>query len=93
MDIGSSYLMSDLLAAFLYGQLEQWEMVQSRRRRIWENYDAASRRLGRGARIVRRPIVPVCHCQQAYHMYYILTPSQAHIGRALDRSTSGPRES
>jgi dTDP-4-amino-4,6-dideoxygalactose transaminase len=73
VDIGSSYLMSDLLAAFLYGQLEQWEVVQARRRRIWEYYDAALADWAEEQR-VRRPMVPG-RCRQAYHLYYLLTPS------------------
>ena len=73
VDIGSSYVMSDVLAAFLYGQLEQWENIQAKRKAIWEKYDQA---LGewREARGIRGPIVPE-HCEQAYHMYYLLMPS------------------
>ena len=73
VDMGSSYVMSDVLAAFLYGQLEQWENIQAKRRAIWERYDEA---LGDWAetRGIRRPIVPE-HCEQAYHMYYLLMPS------------------
>ncbi len=72
VDLGSSYVMSDVLAAFLYGQLERWQAVQAKRRALWECYDAAlaewAQRHG-----VRRPIVPA-HCEQAYHMYYLLLP-------------------
>ena len=73
VDIGSSYVMSDVLAAFLYGQLEQWEEIQKKRRRIWEFYD---RHLGDWAATggVGRPIIPP-HCEQPYHMYYLLLPS------------------
>jgi dTDP-4-amino-4,6-dideoxygalactose transaminase len=73
VDVGSSYVMSDVLAAFLYGQLEQWEKIQAKRRAIWERYDAE---LGEWAdsRGIRRPVVPE-HCEQAYHMYYLLMPS------------------
>jgi dTDP-4-amino-4,6-dideoxygalactose transaminase len=76
VDLGSSYLMSDVLAAFLLGQLEQWEAVQAGRRRIWDYYDAALAdwAVEQG---VRRPIVPA-ECQQAYHLYYLLTPSLAY---------------
>lgn len=72
VDIGSSYVMSDVLAAFLYGQLEVWREVQARRRKIWERYDAELSNWcdGHG---VRRPVVPP-HCEQAYHMYYLLMP-------------------
>jgi len=74
VDIGSSYLMSDVLAAFLYGQLEVWQQIQRKRRRIWKYYD---RHLVDWARErgIRRPVVPP-HCDQAYHMYYLLLPSQ-----------------
>lgn len=73
VDIGSSFLMSDVLAAFLYGQLERWPEIQTTRRRIWEYYDA---RLAEWARErgVRTPSVP-SDCQQAYHMYYLVFPS------------------
>lgn len=73
VDIGSSYVMSDILAAFLYGQLEQWQNIQAKRRSIWERYD---RELGAWteARGIRRPLIPR-HCEQAYHMYYLLMPS------------------
>ncbi len=73
VDIGSSYLMSDVLAAFLYGQLEMHEEIQRKRQRIWEYYDANLKEWA--ARVgARTPIVPV-HCEQAYHMYYMLLPS------------------
>lgn len=73
VDVGSSYVMSDVLAAFLFGQLEQWENIQAKRQGIWERYDKA---LGEWAEAkgIRRPIVPE-HCEQAYHMYYLLMPS------------------
>jgi len=38
VDLGSSYLPSDILAAFLYAQLEQWQDIQARRKRIWNYY-------------------------------------------------------
>jgi dTDP-4-amino-4,6-dideoxygalactose transaminase len=73
VDVGSSYVMSDVLAAFLYGQLERWESIQAKRGAIWERYD---RVLGEWAMAngIRRPVVPG-DCEQAYHMYYLLMPS------------------
>ena len=50
VDIGSSYAMSDLLAAFLFGQLEQCPTIQDRRRAIWKRYDAGLRGLVRDPR-------------------------------------------
>jgi dTDP-4-amino-4,6-dideoxygalactose transaminase len=73
VDLGSSYLPSDILAAFLYAQLEAQEPIQAKRRRILEYYynhlqDWAN------AHHVRLPIVPP-HCEQSYHMFYLLVPS------------------
>lgn len=72
VDIGSSYLPSDMLAAFLYAQLEQREKIQSHRQYIWETYQIA---LGDWAANygARLPIVPE-YCDQAFHMYYMLLP-------------------
>ena len=73
VDIGSSYLPSDLLAAFLQAQLEHRDQIQSRRREIWEAY---SRELASWAEAtdVRLPITP-SECEQSYHMFYVIMPS------------------
>lgn len=73
VDIGSSYLPSDILAAFLYGQLEQHERIQSHRKGLWDTYNLA---LGDWAEKngVQLPTVPA-HTEQAYHMYYIIMPN------------------
>jgi dTDP-4-amino-4,6-dideoxygalactose transaminase len=73
VDLGSSYLPSDVLAAFLLGQLEGRERIQESRRLIWNRYrDAlASWAERQGARL---PFVPD-HCEQPYHMFYLLMPS------------------
>ncbi|MFC2078678.1 dTDP-4-amino-4,6-dideoxygalactose transaminase [Candidatus Bipolaricaulota bacterium] len=73
MDIGSSYLPSDILAAFLYAQLECRERIQTTRQRIWEYY-AEHLRDWAEANGVGMPFVPQ-HCEQAYHMFYLLLPS------------------
>ena len=75
VDIGSSYLPSDLLAAFLWAQLDARDRIQAARRKLWETYDAALRDWARDNG-VRTPVVPA-HCEQAYHMYYLLLPSLA----------------
>ncbi len=76
IDLGSSYLPSDILAAFLYAQLEAREKVQEKRRHIWEYY---ARQLQPWAQInnVRLPIIP-SSCEQPYHMFYLLLPSIEH---------------
>jgi dTDP-4-amino-4,6-dideoxygalactose transaminase len=73
VDVGSSYVMSDVLAAFLFAQLEVWQSIQAKRRQIWERYAVE---LSDWSRLsgVRLPIVPE-HCEQAYHMFYLLLPS------------------
>jgi len=73
VDIGSSYLPSDILAAFLYAQLEERERIQARRRHIWEFY-ARELRDWAEDHGVRLPVVPP-HCEQPYHLFYLLLPS------------------
>ena len=79
VDLGSSYLLSDILAAYLYAQLEQYAQIEATRRRIWETYQ---RELAGWAepRGVQLPTVPA-HCEQSYHMFYLVMPSlQARQG-------------
>jgi dTDP-4-amino-4,6-dideoxygalactose transaminase len=73
VDIGSSYLPSDLLAAFLRAQLEHRDQIQSARQRLWENY---MRELSGWATDngVRLPTIPP-ECEQSYHMFYLILPS------------------
>jgi len=74
VDIGSSFLPSDLLAAFLFAQLEQAEKIQSIRHDIWSYYNSAlssqSRRLE-----IELPQVPA-DCKHAAHLFYVLLPSR-----------------
>ena len=73
VDVGSSYLPSDILAAFLYAQMEARECIQSKRRHIWERYDESLKDWAESSG-VKMPTVPA-HCEQPYHMYYLLMPS------------------
>ena len=73
VDLGSSYVMSDILAAFLYGQLEKWQEIQRKRKIIWKRYNEELSHWAE-QNDVRQPVVPE-HCDQAYHMYYLLMPS------------------
>lgn len=73
VDIGSSYLPSDMLAAFLFAQLEQREKIQMHRKQVWEIY-AAGLKDWAAANNVRLPHIPA-HCEQAYHMFYMLLPT------------------
>jgi dTDP-4-amino-4,6-dideoxygalactose transaminase len=73
VDVGSSYVMSDILAAFLYGQLEKWKQIQKKRENIWKRYHKKLQEWAEENGVMR-PSVPN-HCEQAYHMYYLLMPS------------------
>lgn len=73
VDLGSSYLPSEVLAAFLFAQLEGRDDIQAKRQRIWETYLARLEQWARRGGI-GLPIVPD-ECAQAYHMFYLLMPS------------------
>jgi dTDP-4-amino-4,6-dideoxygalactose transaminase len=73
VDMGSSYLPSDILAAFLYAQLEQREKVQTHRQKVWDYYYASLKDWAQ-AHEVQLPYVP-SYCDQAYHMFYMLLPT------------------
>jgi dTDP-4-amino-4,6-dideoxygalactose transaminase len=72
VDIGSSYLPSDLLAAFLYAQFEQREKIQSHRKNVWDIYHVGLKNWAE-KHDVQLSYVPK-DCQQAYHMFYMLLP-------------------
>lgn len=73
VDLGSSYLPSDMLAAYLYAQLEVHEQIQAKRQQVWEYYHEHLQDWAQ-EHDIRFPIVPD-HCEQAYHMFYVLMPS------------------
>lgn len=73
VDVGSSYLPSDILAAFLYAQLETYHGIQSIRRQIWERYYQALQSWAK-ENGVRLPFIPQ-GIEQSYHMFYLLMPS------------------
>ncbi|MFN6129425.1 MAG: dTDP-4-amino-4,6-dideoxygalactose transaminase [Planctomycetota bacterium] len=70
VDIGSSYLPGEIMAAFLAAQLESaWE-ITARRMSLWNDYHQAFADLESSGR-VRRPVIPP-ECQHNAHMYYLL---------------------
>jgi dTDP-4-amino-4,6-dideoxygalactose transaminase len=70
MDVGSSFLPSELNAAFLQAQLEAAERTTAARQAIWDQYYGAFADL-EAAGYVRRPIVPA-HCGHNAHIFYLL---------------------
>lgn len=69
-DIGSSYLPGELIAAFLWAQLEDSERITNNRLASWKRYHRLLKPL-EDAGVLRRPIIPK-ECQHNAHMYYIL---------------------
>ncbi|WP_407352672.1 dTDP-4-amino-4,6-dideoxygalactose transaminase [Luteimonas sp. R10] len=76
IDVGSSYLPSEIIAAFLAAQLEEATSITQRRLAIWDSYHAWASDFERDGRL-RRPVIPE-DCNHNAHMYYLLLPSLAH---------------
>jgi len=74
VDLGSSYVPSDILAAYLLAQLETKERVQMQRKRVFEYYATHLQDWAR-THDVCLPIIP-SHCEQSYHMFYMILPSK-----------------
>ncbi len=72
VDIGSSFLPGELVAAYLYGQLEQIASIQEDRRRSWLAYDNALAPFR--ARGVAMPVIPNA-CEHNAHLYYLILPT------------------
>lgn len=73
VDIGSSYLPSEVLAAILLAQLESRTAIQQKRKEIWESYSNHLKDWGE-LNGVRLPIIPE-YCEHSYHMFYLLMPA------------------
>lgn len=75
VDVGSSFLPSDIVAAFLFAQLERYEYIQAKRKKIWDTYfDQLS--CWAEEHQVQLPVIPD-YCEQSYHMFYMIMPSAA----------------
>lgn len=83
VDIGSSYLPGEIIAAFLWAQMEEAESITSRRLAIWKNYHDALAPL-EIAGVLRRPFIPD-DCQHNAHMYYVVLSSLAQRTALLER--------
>ena len=73
VDVGSSYLPSELVSAFLWAQMEQAETITQRRLEIWQTYHDAFTNLEKRDKVIR-PYIPA-HCRSNAHMYQLLLPS------------------
>lgn len=72
VDVGSSFLPSEIIAAFLTAQLEDADQITRQRLDIWDRYHGWAEEHERQG-LLRRPTVPE-HCQHNAHMYYLLLP-------------------
>ena len=72
VDKGSSYLPSELVAAFLWAQMEQATEITQRRLDLWRTYHSSLQPLEKAGKF-RRPVIPE-ECGHNAHMYYLLLP-------------------
>jgi len=80
-DVGSSFLPSEITAAFLWAQIEEADRITRERLAIWDRYHEMLAPLEQQG-LLRRPIVPG-DCQHNGHMYYILLQSPAWRQKVL----------
>ena len=82
VDIGSSYVLSDVAAAFLWAQLEHMDEITAQRRAVWSAYHERFEELER-RELARRPIVPA-HCEHNAHLYYLLLRDEPARARLIE---------
>jgi len=82
VDVGSSFLMSELSAAFLYAQLEAADLIQAKRRAVWWRYHNGLHdwAVKTGAQL---PIVPA-HCEHPAHLYHVITRTPEQRKRLIE---------
>ena len=73
VDIGSSFLPSDIIAAFLYSQIQNSDIIQERRKAIWNKYNLHLQNLEKLG-LINLPKLPIYATNNA-HMFYILLPN------------------
>lgn len=83
VDVGSSFLPSEIIAAFLYSQLENSNSINAMRLSAWSRYHEALEQLEEKGKL-RRPTIPE-HCQHNGHLYYILLDSKEHRDALIQR--------
>lgn len=82
-DIGSSFLPGEIVAAFLWAQMEEAQAITDRRLEMWAHYHAAFESLEQAGLIVR-PSLPAT-CRPNAHLYYLLLPSLALRTQFIER--------
>ena len=82
VDLGSSFLPSELIAAFLWAQLESLDAIQEKRKLLWNTYNTMF--LEKKIKDLKLPIVPKFASHNA-HTYFILTKDVEHRNRLIDQ--------
>ncbi|UJB65245.1 dTDP-4-amino-4,6-dideoxygalactose transaminase [Acidovorax sp. YS12] len=82
-DLGSSFLPGELIAAFLWAQMEAADDITQQRMALWQRYHHAFS-VFENAGLIRRPILPG-HCQHNAHMYYLLLPDLVRRTRFIEK--------
>ena len=85
VDIGSSYLPSELVTAFLWGQMEEADSITARRLGIWDTYHRGLKNL-EDKGLIKRPTIPD-DCKHNAHMYYILLQNEKTRNDFIDALT------
>jgi dTDP-4-amino-4,6-dideoxygalactose transaminase len=83
VDIGSSYLPGEIIAAFLWAQMEEADAITRRRLDLWTHYHQWFLSMESAGKL-RRPIVPN-DCIHNAHMYYLLLPGLAKRTEVIAR--------
>lgn len=82
VDLGSNYVLSDLLAAVLFAQLERKKEILDARRKIWLSYYDGLETWAKSNDVLLPTVPP--HCEQTYHLFYLILPSLAERTAFLD---------
>jgi dTDP-4-amino-4,6-dideoxygalactose transaminase len=83
VDVGSSYLPGEIIAAFLYAQFEEVEAITRRRLAMWNTYHQWFAECEKAGKL-RRPVIPA-HCTHNAHMYYVLLSDLKARTEAIER--------
>jgi dTDP-4-amino-4,6-dideoxygalactose transaminase len=83
VDVGSSYVPSEICSAFLYAQLEEMDRISERRREIYQAYRRALEPL-EAQGFLQLPVIPE-DCESNYHLFFVLMASREHRETVLDR--------
>ncbi len=83
VEVGSSYVPSEICSAFLYGQLEEMERISQRRRQIYDEYAKQLQDL-ESQGLIRLPWIPA-NCDSNFHLFYVIVESQALRDAVLEQ--------